>query len=112
MSNEDTNLIDRDIRELNMLYLQTLKSVAKISTQEAVIRFGIDTEVVEMVRDASVEKIRSMSSSSILNFSPRCARGKFRHIIEGDDACKAGMMINCIASEAAENSESGSEGKV
>lgn len=92
----------RDLYELNFSYLFCLREMARNDVNEAAVRFGIDQSLAKSIADASLDKIRSIADSSMLQFKMR-ATTQVRSLIR--DADGPSKLLNAISliSEAADN---------
>lgn len=66
--------IHRDVQALSLQLLLVAREVARASPAEAHLRFGLEKGEVDMLREADVEGLRTLSNQGTLTFRPLFSR--------------------------------------
>lgn len=71
MTQQATDAMAFDIRDLNMAYLLLLRRYARESIDEASIRLGVPKEDLARIADLDVTALQSLAAGSMMMFRPR-----------------------------------------
>ncbi|EGR7942925.1 flagellar transcriptional regulator FlhD [Vibrio vulnificus] len=69
----------QDLYQLNLAYLHSARELARRDPQEAKLKFGLSSDVLEALIKADVVDIQKIASSSFMLFQPR---GKQSQLLE------------------------------
>ena len=69
--NTGSEKTSENIQKLNLMFLMTIRDVAKVDSDEAVTRFGLDSGTVQRIKDMEIAELISMSCSTSIQFKPR-----------------------------------------
>jgi len=62
--------VHKDVQALNLQLLLIARELARVSPAEAYIRFGLEPDELELLADADVERLRTLSSQGKATFRP------------------------------------------
>jgi hypothetical protein len=63
--------LDCEVDTLNLMWLLGARELARSDAKKAVLVYGLDREVLEILRHASLAMLRELAASGVLLFRPR-----------------------------------------
>ena len=71
-----------DVQSMNFIFLMALRTVATHNSREALVRFGIDDDLLELFSNASIDELQAFSNSPLVVFKPRFAKRNIKSFFE------------------------------
>lgn len=62
---------EKDFYELNLAYLHAARELARLDPSEAVMRLGLNLDLIGALAEIGIEDLQRLASSSFLIFQPR-----------------------------------------
>ncbi|UHD16520.1 flagellar transcriptional regulator FlhD [Thiocapsa bogorovii] len=63
--------LDCEVDTLNLMWLLGAREMARSDAEKAVLVYGLDREVLDILRHASLAMLRELAASGVLLFRPR-----------------------------------------
>ena len=63
--------LDCEVDTLNLMWLLGARELARSDEEKAILVYGLDREVLEILRHASLTMLRELAASGVLLFRPR-----------------------------------------
>ncbi len=63
--------LDCEVDTLNLMWLLGARELARSDTEKAVLVYGVDREMLDILRHASLAMLRELAASGVVLFRPR-----------------------------------------
>jgi hypothetical protein len=93
--------LDCEVDALNLMWLLGARELARSDAEKAVLVYGLDREVLEILRHASLTMLRELAASGMLLFRPRFRLRwlQERLLTTGPSAIGLGLQAILLAAE-------------
>ncbi|MEA3278586.1 MAG: flagellar transcriptional regulator FlhD [Pseudomonadota bacterium] len=93
---------DPDIVELNLAWLMKARELAKSEPAKAIVLFGLDPGLLEVLCNASIENLRHLAQSGLMMFRPRFHIRFWRQRSETPERSSVGLALQSVLMAAEE----------
>ncbi len=92
---------DCEVDTLNLMWLLGARELARSDAEKAVLVYGLDQELLDILRHASLTMLRELAASGVLLFRPRFRLGWLQERLRttGPSALGLGLQAILLAAE-------------
>ncbi len=93
--------LDCEVDTLNLMWLIGARELARSDAEKAILVYGLDREVLEILRHASLAMLRELAASGVVLFRPRFRMCWLEERLRttGPSALGLGLQVILLAAE-------------